>query len=114
MVLPPLKGGSCTEKAATSRMANVEARENPPPNVVQLARAFTPLAGAQPVPFGSKGCRWPVGNEGADMVQCGCTPVGGGPYCVSHAKASMPAAQGKATANLDRRLGIAEMTGRAV
>lgn len=95
MVLPPLKGGSCTEMATANRAANVEARVNPASNVVRMDRAFSPLPGQVPVPFGAKGCRWPVGGEGVDMVQCGCA-VDLGPYCDPHKATSRQQVQPKA------------------
>lgn len=102
MVLPPQKGG---DAATAARVENIAARANPPENVQQMARAFTPLPGCTPVPFGSKGCRWPVGGEGAEMVACGQPRADGEEsYCAAHAKASRPPPAAKA--NLDRYLGI--------
>lgn len=95
MVLPPLKGGSCTEMATANRAANVEARVNPAPNVVRMDRAFSPLPGHEPVPFGSKGCKWPVSGEGAEMLQCGCA-VDIPPYCDEHKATSRQQVQPKA------------------
>lgn len=89
MVLPQLVGGSCTEMAAASRQANAEAKANPAENVLQIARAFVPLPGRVGVPFGSRGCKWPAGGEGADMLQCGAPADESRgehcPYCATHA-----------------------------
>lgn len=82
MVLTPLTGG---DVATQARLDNMEARANPPENVRLLARAFTPLPGREPVAFGSRGCKWPCGGDGAEMLQCGCERVEGGPYCEAHA-----------------------------
>jgi GcrA cell cycle regulator len=85
MVLPPQTGG---DKAAAARAENIEARANPPENVLLMARAFAPLPGREPAPFGSRGCKWPVGGEGADTLQCGAardTARDGCPYCPTHA-----------------------------
>lgn len=95
MVLPPLKGGSYTEKAAAARQANVEARQQPAENVLQMASAFVPLPGCAPVPFGHGGCKWPCGGEGADALQCGQprseTDRGVQPYCEAHSRAAYQA-----------------------
>lgn len=32
----------------------------------------------------NKECRWPYGDESADMVMCGRTVDAGSPYCVRH------------------------------
>lgn len=56
-----------------------------PPSVIIDARKFTPILGAEPVPFGSKGCKWPVGDD-ADgiMLCCGRGRQDGSPYCPEH------------------------------
>lgn len=80
-----------TERMALPAVANAEARLRPAPEVVARARAFVPLDGRKGVPFGSPGCRWPVGGEGADMMCCGANrvePAQERPspsYCVEHA-----------------------------
>lgn len=81
MVLSPNRGGDVTTAA---RIENMAAREKPAENVLQMARAFAPLPGHDPVQFGSGGCRWPVGGEGASMVQCGCACEDARPYCTDH------------------------------
>lgn len=96
MVLSPLIGG---DVATAARVENMEARANPPETVLALARAFVPLPGRTPAPFGSKGCRWPVGGEGADLAQCG-EPRDerrgeGCPYCSTHASVAFKAAPAK-------------------
>lgn len=97
MVLPRLQGGSCTAKAVANRIANNEAKANPPESVVRADRYFEPLQGCVPVAFGAGGCKWPVGGEGADMLQCGAKRGGEGPYCPAHAKvAYQPFAKGSA------------------
>lgn len=56
-----------------------------PPSVIIDARKFTPILGAEPVPFGSKGCKWPVGDdEDGSMLCCGRTRDDGSPYCPEH------------------------------
>lgn len=91
MVLAPLTGG---EKSVAARAANIEARANPPESVVLMARSFTPLEGREPVPFGSPGCRWPVGGEGAEMLCCGAERIEATktlpnpPYCAAHHRAA--------------------------
>lgn len=79
--LPKVRGG---DVATTARAENIEARASPPENVIMMAREFRPLAGCEPVPFGSKGCRWPVSPEGADMLCCGAQRDGESSYCGVH------------------------------
>jgi GcrA cell cycle regulator len=102
MVLPQLGTATTTEK---NRLANIEARAKPAEDVLLRAKAFAPLPGVTPVPFGSPGCRWPVQGEGAAMACCGA-PRGDGEesYCAAHARASRPAPESKA--RLDRNLKI--------
>jgi GcrA cell cycle regulator len=83
MVLAPQTGG---DKATANRVENIEARARPPENVIMMAREFRPLAGCEPVPFGSKGCKWPVSPEGADMLCCGAPRDGDRSYCIAHAE----------------------------
>lgn len=93
----------------------VESVAAPPKVVIDFANAFAPLLGVAPVPFlerEGRRCRWPVGGSGADMLCCGAHAEPG-PYCVSHAAAAMPIGQTKAATRLDKRLGIAKLTGRA-
>lgn len=88
MVLNPVRGG---DVATAARVDNMAAREKPAENVLQMARAFAPLPSHEPVPFGSKGCKWPVGGDGADMLQCGCERDGDSSYCPTHrAAATVP------------------------
>lgn len=85
MVLNPVRGGDVATAASVENMA---AREKPAENVRLMARAFAPLPGHEPVPFGSRGCKWPCGGEGAEMVQCGAPrdeKRDGCPYCAAHA-----------------------------
>lgn len=83
-----------TERMALTAVANAEARLRPAPEVVARARAFVPLDGRKGVPFGSPGCRWPVGGEGADMLCCGADRVPATPerpsppYCRAHTSAA--------------------------
>lgn len=80
----PISAGQSDSRRIDRQMPHAE---NPAFN----ARSFGPLPGREPVPFGTKGCRWPVGSEGADMLQCGCDRAGEGPYCASHkAVATVP------------------------
>jgi GcrA cell cycle regulator len=62
--------------------------EGPLPRTAFNARAFEPLPGTESVPFGARGCRWPVEGHGAEMRQCGCEREGAGPYCGTHQRAS--------------------------
>jgi GcrA cell cycle regulator len=79
------------DAATAARVENMAARERPAENVLLMARAFAPLPGREPVPFGSRGCKWPTGGEGASMLQCGCERVGESPYCATHrAAATVP------------------------
>lgn len=95
------------ELRAASAKANAEARERPADDVLMRARAFCPLPGFESVPFGSKGCKWPVGGEGADMLCCGRERDGAKPYCATHDRASRPPVQAKQ--KIDKRLGISSV-----
>lgn len=108
MILNPVRGG---DVATAARMDNIEARANPAENVVAMSRNFRPLPGRDPVPFGSKGCRWPVGGEGADMCCCGAPRTenerGELPYCSDHATVAYqprPKSKRSAEADLARNL----------
>jgi len=101
MVLTPVKGG---DVATAARVENMAARESPAENVVLMARQFSPLPGCAPVPFGSPGCRWPVGGEGADMLCCGAARRDASSYCATHDKVSQPPVSAKR--KLDERLNI--------
>jgi hypothetical protein len=48
------------------------------------------------VPFGSPGCKWPVGGSGADMLICGAERDGTKPYCVEHVERAYPGGGAKA------------------
>jgi GcrA cell cycle regulator len=84
------QGGPTQRNPAENKIANLkanaEAREKPAPSVIERARAFLPLEGREPVQFGSPGCKWPVGGEGADMRCCGSERVDGKPYCADHGR----------------------------
>jgi GcrA cell cycle regulator len=100
MVLPPLRGGN--DETIAARVENMKVRANPPEEVLARVRAFAPLPGVKPVPFGSPGCRWPVEGDGADMLCCGAEQDGG-PYCAAHAEAAfvpLTAAQKKLARSL--------------
>lgn len=60
-----------------------------PPRVEIKVGAFEPLPGSTPLPImdrPSRGCKWPVGGEGADMLVCCELRVDDGPYCAHHAE----------------------------
>ncbi|RAK68791.1 GcrA family cell cycle regulator [Phenylobacterium kunshanense] len=82
------QGGPTQRNPAENKRANIKAnaevRETPAANVLARARAFLPLDGCVPVQFGAHGCRWPVGGEGADMLQCGAKRADGKSYCAEH------------------------------
>lgn len=86
-----IKGG---DVATANRVENIAARQQPAENVLQMARAFAPLPGREPVAFGSPGCRWPVAGEGADMRCCGAERIAATQdrpspsYCASHEAAA--------------------------
>lgn len=88
MVLVPQKGSD----PVANRLQNMAARANPAEDVVIRSRAFAPLAGCEPVPFGHGGCKWPAGLDGASMLQCGQGRAEGvngvEPYCAAHCKAA--------------------------
>lgn len=82
------QGGPTQRNPAENKRANIKAnaevRETPAADVLARARAFLPLDGCAPVQFGAHGCRWPVGGEGADMLQCGAKRADGKSYCAEH------------------------------
>lgn len=86
-----------TENKIANIKANAEVREKPPASVMQRARAFVPLEGREPVPFGSPGCKWPCGGDGADMLCCGAERVEGKPYSATHGRAAFVETSPKAS-----------------
>lgn len=78
--LPPLpRSGSMI----LARVDRAPAEPMPPRGIVG-PKAFTPLVGTTPAPFGSPGCKWPVGGSGADTLCCGEPKADSGSYCPTH------------------------------
>lgn len=51
--------------------------------------AWAALPGVEPVPFGSKGCKWPLSLKDADGVSMACGAQRAAPdepYCKAHLK----------------------------
>jgi GcrA cell cycle regulator len=89
----PTKASNASRKrraspAVAGSGAVTENPPSPPPRLPVKEAAFTPLKGVEPVPFGSPGCKWPVGGEGADLLTCGATRQDGRPYCTTHVHAA--------------------------
>lgn len=64
-----------------------EQRALAPAVTVRRANAFDPLPDIDPVPFGSKGCKWPVdGLHGRGRLWCGSPKIPGESYCAIHSQ----------------------------
>jgi GcrA cell cycle regulator len=79
------------------RAANIagkkESRQFDPPLIIDRSRAFDPLPGIEPVPFGSPSCKWSVdGTHGHGLLWCGAPRVDGCSYCSHHRRMAAPAA----------------------
>lgn len=75
-------------KVIGERQTFVQAAASPPLVNIDHVRAFRPLPGQEPVRFGAKGCKWPVGGDGADLRCCGAEREGEKPYCATHCAAA--------------------------
>lgn len=78
------KHGSLRADRQKMRLINLAVESR----VLSHMKAFEPLQNRTPVPFGSKGCKWPVGGEGAQMLCCGAQQERGLPYCAEHWRAA--------------------------
>lgn len=95
--VPPARGAQQPEGVFVLMPKNRAAAQPQAPRATADERKFAPLPGVQPVPFGSRGCKWPVGGDRADLMCCGARQADSGPYCPTHNRASHQAVQpGKA------------------
>jgi GcrA cell cycle regulator len=83
----PVRSNPVELKVSNAQL-NAEVRAAPPVEVVRRERAFAPISGCAPVPFGRGGCKWPVGEDSDGMLCCGRPRDGAKPYCASHAAAA--------------------------
>lgn len=95
--VPPISAPK--QPAGVFVLAEIKGRptaEPAPPRATADERKFQPLPGVQPVPFGSLGCKWPVGGDLADLMCCGARKDDAKPYCAVHFAASVQPTQGTA------------------
>jgi GcrA cell cycle regulator len=95
------------ERLKNAAIANAAAKLAPAADVIAREHAFQPIPGSKPMPYlerPAKGCRWPVGGEGAEMLACCEDRQGESIYCAAHRKlGTQPTSSAKELARSVRR-----------